>query len=95
VFQLDITLAEDTEGYKNAITTVPCSGKTTDVPSCIWMAAVKSQARDEYDDRPNRCALQICAFCCCQKVCLRSEACALGFLLYLLLSKGFSLVCSR
>jgi hypothetical protein len=56
VFQLDITLADDTAGYKNAITTVPCSGKTADVPSCIWMAAVKSEARDEYDDVPNRYA---------------------------------------
>jgi hypothetical protein len=49
VFQLDVTLADDKNSARNRITTVPCSGDTAGVPTCMWMAAVKTEARDEYE----------------------------------------------
>ncbi|KAG5192055.1 hypothetical protein JKP88DRAFT_284721 [Tribonema minus] len=48
VFQLDVTLASDNDGHRHTITSIPCS-EATSVPSCVWMAAVATEMRDEFD----------------------------------------------
>jgi hypothetical protein len=49
VFQLDVTLADDSDSNSHSITTLPCSGDTEGVPSCLWTAKVTTTQRDEYD----------------------------------------------
>jgi hypothetical protein len=65
VFQLDVTLADDKNSARNRITTVPCSGDTAGVPTCMWMAAVKTEARDEYEGSGMRyVSTTTCSFWC-------------------------------
>jgi hypothetical protein len=49
VFQLEVTLADSSDSSTHKITTVPCSGDTAGVPSCLWTAKVSTTQRDEYD----------------------------------------------
>jgi hypothetical protein len=78
VFQLDVTLPDDTNSDRNSITTVPCSQETAQSPACMWMAAVKTEARDEYDSNEEYVYAQNTIACAEQSCMRRAVLCTKG-----------------